>query len=771
MTTDPDGDSQMASSPESAHSFSDMDAGSRTPTQQVQTTGPQFASVSELSPPGSQPQPTGGMIDTTKGSSGAEGWVGESRQHPGASWMNKRAEEEYQRAMDHPDENKIHFTPVKSSQVPRVWDRKPSISFLARSKPRKVWKRFRTSFNSMKALQQLIAPDASSPKESELLLEINTRENADYCRGVKRQCLIVQKFSGEHDGATPPGRGRSFLETKWESEVSRKRRKLPVARNSMDEHLNSDDRQDDEDEDMAAVGELPGGTTSNGNSAVQEPEEAGESPTNTPRPCAVGAAYPDALHSEPDCLKNKKRGASANINTLDFVAQDGFRDFAPTDAAGGAAATDDALDVATAAHDGELRPDVATITSYADRKVTMAVPVGMSAAQESTLIRSALRSSMDGDDTALLNDFLSKAKAKREAKAAAETEAAATIIASDPEEKEPEQPPRHQASVEIPTPERRVLEDLDANTSSPQKSPSKPDEKNESVGDKDSASPVARRSTRVRLLQRAVAPSFRTTLSLRRARGNEFVFLQRTEAQEMALATRRNTKQNKGDALMPKFKLQELARQTPDSYPNTVNDGTRKSNKPKKYVKWNEERLVEYEGDGPGSDDDLSGGSQALKATTTLNPKLAEKKKGAASSGRSSVSHESLKTGAGVQPEAAAAATTASPTATRARRVRRLGPPKPLESAVVTDSNDSASSPPSPTTIVGSTPIAKRKKLTPKSPKTSLSRTASKVPTAAAAATNTTELPSLLSGGRSVKANLLKVNAGSTPKPRRVRRA
>jgi hypothetical protein len=35
-----------------------------------------------------------------QGISGAEGGTGES-QHPGASWMNKRAEEEYQRAMEY----------------------------------------------------------------------------------------------------------------------------------------------------------------------------------------------------------------------------------------------------------------------------------------------------------------------------------------------------------------------------------------------------------------------------------------------------------------------------------------------------------------------------------------------------------------------------------------------------------------------------------------------------------------------------------------------
>ncbi|RDW65932.1 uncharacterized protein DSM5745_09671 [Aspergillus mulundensis] len=102
--TDPDGDSQMASSPESTHSFSDMDAGSRTPTQQTQTANLQFAGASELSPPGSQTQPTGGSIDHTKEFVNAENGTTESTgstEQPGASWMNKRAEEEYQRAMEY----------------------------------------------------------------------------------------------------------------------------------------------------------------------------------------------------------------------------------------------------------------------------------------------------------------------------------------------------------------------------------------------------------------------------------------------------------------------------------------------------------------------------------------------------------------------------------------------------------------------------------------------------------------------------------------------
>ena len=92
----------------------------------------------------------------------------------------------------------------------------------------------------------------------------------------------------------------------------------------------------------------------------------------------------------------------------------------------------------------------------------------ISAEQESTLVRSALRSSLDGDDAEVLNNFLSKAKAKRAAKAAvAAQEHTATEEKAVQEEEV--------AIPNLPTPRsRRALEELDANSPSPspQKVPS-----------------------------------------------------------------------------------------------------------------------------------------------------------------------------------------------------------------------------------------------------------------------------------------------------------
>ncbi|KAL2819410.1 hypothetical protein BJX63DRAFT_8787 [Aspergillus granulosus] len=651
------------------------------------------------------------------------------------------------------DEAEIHFTPIKSTNAPRIWERKQSTSFLARSKPRKVWKRFRSSFNSMKALQQLINPSTSGLKESELLLEINTRRNNEGFRGVKRQCLSVQRTT-ETGAEENAARGRSFLETKWESEV-RKRRKLPTVTMDTDEHLIVDDMQVEQDDvDMAEIGDAPGGTTSTDDITMQGPEATGESPMGTPDSLDFGAAYPDALPGEAGRLPTEQRGVITNIKPRDEVDYE-FYTSPTTGALQGTDATDNVFGVATA-DEQQLRSNVATIPTKAieDTDTTMTAPVQLSVEQESTLVRSALRSSLGGEDTELLNNFLSKAKAKREAKAAAEAEAAAAMIAQDPEEKEEPQSQPQQVVVEIPTPERRALEDLDTNSPSPQKSPSKPVEKSHHDADENSsASPVARRSTRVRSLQRAATPNaFRTTLSLRRAKGTEFVFLQRTEAQELALVTRRNTRQNKGESLLPKYTLQNIDRQPPDASPTSDDRSHRPTDKPKKNVSWNDERLVEFEGDA--SDSETTSSSQGANGTTTKNP---EKKRAASS--RNSQSQASLTSGS---EKAAAAATTASPNAApRGRRVRRLGPPKPLDST----SFDPSSTATSPISANSASAMATRKKLTPKSPKSMLPKAHSTM------STSNTERPSLLSGGRSVKTNLLKVNAGSTPMPRRIRRA
>lgn len=83
----------MASSTGSVHTDNDnADNGARTPTHHAHAA----AAASELSPPGSQPQQIPAMSATNNFKEAAL-----DGQAPVAAWKGKRAQDEYQRAMEH----------------------------------------------------------------------------------------------------------------------------------------------------------------------------------------------------------------------------------------------------------------------------------------------------------------------------------------------------------------------------------------------------------------------------------------------------------------------------------------------------------------------------------------------------------------------------------------------------------------------------------------------------------------------------------------------
>lgn len=100
--------------------------------------------------------------------------------------------------------------------MPRLWERKPATPFRAGTKSRKLWKRFRSSFGGMQSLQ---SSDVLGNNAFETA--INAPRDASYTRGVKRQRM--GPGDSEDVDVVP---GRSFLETKWESEAMRKRREF-----------------------------------------------------------------------------------------------------------------------------------------------------------------------------------------------------------------------------------------------------------------------------------------------------------------------------------------------------------------------------------------------------------------------------------------------------------------------------------------------------------------------------------------------------------------
>ncbi|RMJ22490.1 hypothetical protein PHISP_06646 [Aspergillus sp. HF37] len=491
----------------------------------------------------------------------------------------------------------------------------------------------------MMALQQSFAAGQDS-LDNELNTEINDARNRDYLRGVKRLC------AGLHDGVGQEG-GHSFIETKWELEISRKRRKPPA----------------------------------------------------------------------------------------------GYR----------AAQLSDQPSATLSAHETK------------DATATPAAVRGLTPQQESKLVRSALRSSLDGEDTAVLNNFLSKAQAKRAAKATA---------AQDAEEK---------ASREVSchTPPRKALDDLDANSPSPVKaqlSPCKtgrpensPDSRElaSKDGEKDHeqqpASPVTRRSTRARQPPnpppRATPPAVRNTL-LRRAKGTEFIFRERTEEQEVEIKTRANTLQNKGEAVLPKAALKAMTKQPPaeslvpdkgalESRDEALEgENTRKS--ARKQVSWRKLRFVEYEG---GVYDDYfseSSGDDIPAEQTTAKRSRKDEPAGKTEISSARSARQGSKKNGKKDASEAPGATPAASSGTKARRVRRLGP---RTVNIPADTSDAPTDTPS---------ADDRKKLTPSSPSAALLvAPASKKVTATRSSSN--------SNGQSKRKKILTANAGSTPKPKRVR--
>ena len=199
------------------------------------------------------------------------------------------------------------------------------------------------------------------------------------------------------------------------------------------------------------------------------------------------------------------------------------------------------------------------------------------------------------DDTSMLKDFLNRAQARK---------AAQKPVLSAPEAGVPQHSPRRSP--------RKKHGSQDGQGSSPQKprnvatrpntppSKPKPEVFDSDDGEEQTAEPAScRRSTRTRLPapSKAVpgAPSF---IPVRRADGTDPVVLQKSQAQELAVTTRANTRRNKGQSKPPLLALQDLPTETTD----LASSGRQRVERAKS-VAW-AERLASYR-DANGEADEI----------------------------------------------------------------------------------------------------------------------------------------------------------------------
>ena len=189
------------------------------------------------------------------------------------------------------------------------------------------------------------------------------------------------------------------------------------------------------------------------------------------------------------------------------------------------------------------------------------------------------------DDTTMLRDFLSRAQARKAA-----TTATGLTASLPPLEVRKGSP-------------RKVLGRLDNNSpcSTRSQTPSTPpdcsrpdvaEELDEDGDESRTPPPSRRRSSRKRLPASTKSCTTATSfIPVRRADGVGQVKLPRSEAQELAIITRTNTRRNKGDSKFPRIRLETIGSSDPSTNAIAVPDKRAKS---AKMVNWRDDNLVRY---------------------------------------------------------------------------------------------------------------------------------------------------------------------------------
>ena len=110
---------------------------------------------------------------------------------------------------------------------------------------------------------------------------------------------------------------------------------------------------------------------------------------------------------------------------------------------------------------------------------------------------------------------------------------------------------------------------------------------------------------------------------MRRADGTDPVVLQKSQAQELAVTTRANTRRNKGQSKPPLLALQDLASESAD-VASTAKEGAEKA----KSVAW-AERLASYQGAKDEADDaeEMRPKVRRLRGLGTVNGTPAAKRR------------------------------------------------------------------------------------------------------------------------------------------------
>ncbi|PSN73756.1 hypothetical protein BS50DRAFT_607268 [Corynespora cassiicola Philippines] len=218
------------------------------------------------------------------------------------------------------------------------------------------------------------------------------------------------------------------------------------------------------------------------------------------------------------------------------------------------------------------------------------------------------------DDTALLKDFLTRAAASKANKAATiarrsslqnrrDSDVVRHALASPRkvlEDKDPNSPSKHDNEVTLDLSQNLTLRMEPQPPLSPTQDEVEPAEGVQETSEEAKSSSSSRRSSRARKTRLPAPPLAapqieKPKIAVRRADGSEHIVLKKTDAQELSLMTRNNTRKNKQGALSVSLRLLKLKSEAVLSAAGD-DTNTRDAVSGKKSVRWDEQLAYFQEG-------------------------------------------------------------------------------------------------------------------------------------------------------------------------------
>lgn len=449
-----------------------------------------------------------------------------------------------------------HFTPRPMVKKPtRLWDRKPSTPVNARSKSHKIWKRHSLSTSNTCSKRNAKTGDDGvlfTLNEDVFVEEINPAKSSGQMRYVKKMSVRRGVKSSDIDWEI------SFVETRLDTEIFVGKHKTAII------------REVDEDHEMYCVD-------------TSEMSSAG------------------AVTSEKQFQEEKDQISNIELTDTHQTTSSLLSKHA------GSLETDTGKAIAEDEHEYVGDPHVGfNIMSQPDEPASSdSIDMPATPIKEfSTDIFLPGRQIIEGDDAELFSNFLLEAQAKREAnhalamKNASEKRAAVLIPRSTHDYK----PRQALETLDKNSPSSAVCQRSTSKFLAPLASPIVDSGQENGLeiepveeGKKgEEQTPISSPRKHGRSLRRRLVPRVSSQTSLRRSNGTEFIFLQKTEAQQLALTTKTNTKRNKGASKLPHLMLETINAVLVEEATVESSESSQVSRKGAKSVRWNEQNLVSF---------------------------------------------------------------------------------------------------------------------------------------------------------------------------------